>query len=249
MMVAFTETKEFSWLFLAANRLRPTSVRNKLAKIRPSYAIADVGIRLMQQAEEMVPNWHRPPALIFRDGLVVALLAYRPVRLANLANIRIGQHLIEAGDGYRISFSAEETKQGKVLSFDVPQSLVPQMRRYIETYRPALIASGWHGAESGNLLWISRDGGPLTSPAIGDLIKRRTKAAFGSAINPHLFRDCAATTIATDEPGRAHVIPGVLGHSSPTTSERHYNQARMTEAAERYHHVVEKRRRRKPRAA
>lgn len=249
MMVAFTETKEFGWLFLAANRLRPASVRNKLAKIRPSYAIADVGMQLMQQAEHMAPGWHRPPALVFRDGLIVALLAYRPVRLGNLANIRIGEHLVEAGDGYKISFSAEETKQGKSLSFDLPQSLVPHVRRYIEVYRPALIAAGWHGASSGHLLWISRDGGPLTSSAITELVKRRTKAAFGAAINPHLFRDCAATTIATDEPGRAHAIPGVLGHSSPATSERHYNQARMTEAAERYHHVIEKHRRRKPRAA
>ena len=42
MMVALTETKEFGWLFRAANRLRPKSVRNKRSKMQPSYRLAEL---------------------------------------------------------------------------------------------------------------------------------------------------------------------------------------------------------------
>ena len=57
----------------------------------------------------------------------------------------------------------------------------------------------------GNALWVSSDGSPMGYFAIADTIARRTATAFGRPINPHLFRDCAATSIAIDDPrARAH---------------------------------------------
>ena len=38
-----------------------------------------------------------PDRLAFRDTLIVALLAACPVRLRNLAQIRIGEHLVRVG--------------------------------------------------------------------------------------------------------------------------------------------------------
>jgi len=245
MMAAVTQSAEFNWLFRAGNRLRPSSVRNKREKLQPSYALADLGFRLMNNAGGTPPSWHSPPAVIFRDGLIIALLAYRPLRLGNLVSIRIGTQLLSSGPNFSLAFSAAETKHGRALDFEIPRSLNAPFQIYLETYRPALLARGWHSGMTSDLLWVSRDGGPLTAAGLNLLIRKRTKEAFGTAINPHLFRDCAATTIATDDPSLVHAIPGILGHSSMVTSERHYNQARMIEAAESYQAVLKKERRRR----
>jgi integrase/recombinase XerD len=243
MMTAFSESKNYGWLFQAANRMRPVSVRNKRAKMQPSYKLAELGFRLMAEAGDLPLAWHRSPAVQYRNGLIIALLAYWPIRLGNLAAIEIGRHLLPAGSGFRLSFSAEETKQGCEISFAVPQNLSAAIAEYLVTYRPALIARGAHHGTAGPTLWASRDGGPMTPTGIAGAIQKQTKAAFGAAVNPHLFRDCAATTIAIDDPAHAHVIAQILGHASMITSELHYNQAGSVEAGRQYQLVLDARRR------
>jgi site-specific recombinase XerC len=45
-------------------------------------------------------------------------------------------------------------------------------------------------------LWVSELGTQLNIGILTNRIVVRTKAAFGRSISPHLFRDCAATSIA-----------------------------------------------------
>ena len=61
-----------------------------------------------------------------------------------------------------------------------------------------------------------------------------TKRAFGSPLNPHLFRDCLATTIAIEDPEHVRISASILGHSSLSTTEKYYNQARTLEAGRLY---------------
>ena len=53
-------------------------------------------------------------------------------------------------------------------------------------------------------------------------------------MTPHLFRDAAATSIAIHDPEHVTNIMPVLGHSTLTTCERHYNQAQGLEAGRRW---------------
>ena len=86
----------------------------------------------------------------------------------------------------------------------------------------------------GNALWVSTHGSPMTSIAIYDVFTRRTAEAFGQPINPHLFRDCAATSIAIDDPEHVRIASQILGHRSTATTEHYYNQAQAIDAARRY---------------
>ena len=61
-----------------------------------------------------------------------------------------------------------------------------------------------------------------------------TQQRFGHAVNPHLFRDSAATSIAIEDPEHVHIIRSVLGHSTIQTSERYYVHAQSLEASRRY---------------
>lgn len=75
--------------------------------------------------------------------------------------------------------------------------------------------------------------------ALNDAVKRRTEVAFGHGINLHLFRDCAATTLAMYDPSHVACAKDVLGHSDFRTIERHYNQARGLEASRSYNATLE----------
>jgi integrase/recombinase XerD len=79
-------------------------------------------------------------------------------------------------------------------------------------------------------LWVSKDGSPMTQMALYDRIRARTKEQFGVAINPHLFRDAAATTMAIADPANARLAAALLGHRTFTTTERYYRQGRAQEA-------------------
>ena len=57
-----------------------------------------------------------------------------------------------------------------------------------------------------------------------------TKRAFGRSINPHLFRDCAVTSVAVEDPKNIGIAPPILGHTDPRTTEQHYIQAQQIDA-------------------
>ena len=66
------------------------------------------------------------------------------------------------------------------------------------------------------------------------LIERYTKKEFGTAIWPHLFRDCLLTSLAVDQPDLMTIGAMLLGHARLETGEKHYNQARMVDASRQY---------------
>ena len=70
----------------------------------------------------------------------------------------------------------------------------------------------------------------MTQMAIYDRIRAQTKQHFGVALNPHLFRDAAATTLATADPAHVRLAAPLLGHRTFTTTERYYQKARAQEA-------------------
>ena len=86
-------------------------------------------------------------------------------------------------------------------------------------------------AAASDALWLSMHGSPMTDNGIYIRIVARTREGLGQPINPHLFRDCAATSIAIDDPGHVGIASRLLGHRTGSTTERHYNQARSVEAS------------------
>lgn len=71
----------------------------------------------------------------------------------------------------------------------------------------------------------------MTDNAIYIRIVARTCEGLGHAINPHLFRDCAATSIAIADPAHVGIASRLLGHRTGSTTQQFYNQARTIEAA------------------
>jgi integrase/recombinase XerD len=147
--------------------------------------------------------------------------------------IRIGTLLRQLGEEWRMVFEGPESKSGRPFEITVPEKLVPPLEYYLREVRPKLT-----GADRHDGIWASTKGRPLTRNAIARIVTERTREAIGQPVNPHLFRHCAATTIAILQPGRIGVARDLLGHASLATTNAYYNQARSIEASRLYAGVL-----------
>jgi integrase len=240
-MRAMAPEADWHWIQRAADRLRARAVpaRDKRARLRSPAQLLALGMQLMAAAEIAVDDLPVARAKRHRDGLLIALLALRPMRGRNLAAIACGQHLLRRGAAWWLLFPAAATKTHRALEFPVPPELAPHLERYMAAYRPVLLARGCHQNQpSVTGLWVSAQGTQMGYAAIGYQVRQRTRAAFGVALSPHLFRDCAATEIAISAPDQVRLIMPILGHTTLKTSERYYNLAGSLEAGRRYARTI-----------
>jgi integrase len=163
----------------------------------------------------------------YRDGILIALLISCPMRLKNLASLVIGQHLVFDGHDYQVRLSAAETKYGRPYIAAIPHELTPYIDRWLQVCRPVPLTAATTGATArmGKHLWVGRSGRPMSSRAIYEQIKSRTRRAFGNGIWPHLFRDCAVTELVDSAPEEIGIAPDLLGHADLQTTRKHYIRA------------------------
>ncbi len=209
VMRAFAPDRDWIWLRRAANRLRAriTRGRDKEHRVRPSKDLYALGVRLMREAEACDPLPPLERAVRYRDGLMIALLAARPLRVSNFACMLLGKNLVATTDGYWLRFEASECKNRRPIDVPMPVELTPFLERYLERHRPVLS----RGGES-HRLWVAKTGSAMTRGSIYGRIVDLTRRAFGEAVNPHLFRDCAATSVAIDDPDHVRIAATLLGH-------------------------------------
>jgi integrase len=213
------------------NRLPKQAMSShKRARLQDPAALVELGLKLMQNAELRVHKNARKNACIYRDGIQIALLAMRPLRRKNFTDLALHRHLIREGPGWFIRIPASETKTGEPIDVAFPILLVSYLERYLAHYRPLLMGRRYRG----DRLWIGYLFKPQAPHTIGIRIAQRTQHVFGRPVNPHLFRDCAATSIAVHDPEHVRITAGVLGHRSFATTERHYNLATSLKAARNY---------------
>ncbi len=229
-------------------------VRNKAARIVPQSELLQLGLDLMDKAAAMpVSDDLRAgpghPALVFRDGLMIATLAMRPLRLSNFLGLQLHRHLTRNAQGWTIAVPAAETKNHSALSLQLPELLVPALELYLEVYRPLLLdmrgpSSSQHPMRpAGAHLWVTRCGTAMTPASMEKLLERHTPPRFGHYVNAHLFRDCLASSMADDDPENVRIAADLLGHRSFQTTQAHYIQANQRVALGRVADLIQDRRR------
>lgn len=226
MLRAVAPPDGLAWLTRLAHRLsnRASPSRPKLprmASVRELRALAD---RLMAKGQDLLKDSKRAGAIHYRDGLMVACLLARPLRLRNLAALRIGASFLPEGDGYHALFHKEETKKGVVIDFFYPAWLTEKLAFYLSDIRPLLL--GGVQIEDEGWLWIGRRGKKMSENNISSRIGNVTMKHLERRVSPHLFRDIGATSIALSDPGHVGITKSVLSHATLSSSQRFYNQAR-----------------------
>ena len=223
--------QDWSGLRLIANRLhlivRPRPyLESQLVPIQDLY---EAGLALVKKSESRKPRRPSCVLLDYRDGLMIALLASMPVRLQNFGNIEIGRHLVKTPEGYSLIFPEDEVKNRQHIEVEVYEPLVPIIERYLDHHRRQLL-----GDNDTNFLWISKVGKRLKPNHVSERITKVMRRELGKPITPHMFRHCAATSIAETSPELARIIRPLLAHTTNATGERYYNRASVLKASQRH---------------
>ena len=212
---------DWGWLKSVKARLHAAAPSDPPAgPVITSLQLLDLGQQLMDESRPSPKTTIRmADAVRYRDGLMIALVAFIPLRRKNVA-IEIGRHLVQDGDGWFLIIPRSEAKTNTPIEFAVPQLLRPYLATYLNVVRPRLLRRPC------NALWISQKGGALSYSAIWGVITRHTERGLGVRIAPHDVRDAAATTWAVAAPDQIGIARDLLAHSDLRTTTRHYNRAR-----------------------
>lgn len=212
---------ELDWLIAIERQLfaemRP---RSKWHRVVYTDVLVDAGLTLMAEAE-MSKRSDLARARMFRNGLIIALLALCPIRLKNFAALEIGRSFVNVEGTWWIILTKDETKEKRVDERPVHQELTASIERYLAVYRPILAK----GDASTNSLWMAINGKPMTYASLKDLIPEITRMTVGIPVNPHMFRTAGATTLATRAGDKPHAGGALLHHRHGPVTQGHYNRA------------------------
>ena len=179
-----------------------------------------LGIELMDRAmadADAANRVRKAYAFQYRDGLVIALLALIPLRRRTLAALRIGQHLVKTGDLWSLDIPAADTKANRSLDYPISEEISGRIDIYLALFRSRIPGSDKHTS-----LWSSNQGRPMCGMAIYAAVRKRTKKAFGFAVNLHRFRHAAASFWSSHDPVNVRGAKDLLGHASFGTTEKDY---------------------------
>ena len=219
-------------------RAREMPSRNKHARLVHPQIALDAALSSLDRIDEVRLANAKIRACCYRDLLIIAFPTTRPIRLKNLAQLKIGRSIERQDTAYACHFTAEDTKERTPLSFTLPDLLTPYLDRYIGQFRPLLL-----DGRASNRLWVAIRRGPMAAQTIYCHVCDQTEALLGRRINPHLFRDIAATAVAVDHPDNVLVSARLLHNTSLKTTDKHYIQSQMIDAQRVLLEVVEQRKR------
>jgi integrase len=159
----------------------------------------------------------RRDALRAQDAVALEILLMAPMRLANLAGIELGRHLLKhRGGGMRLHIPANEVKNAAEINAPLPAESVDLISHYLDRYRPVL------ADPAAPYLFPGKNGNAKSSDMMRTQIKRATHNDGAIDITPHFARHFAAKHFLTANPGQYGVVRLVLGHRSVNTTTKYY---------------------------
>lgn len=233
--------REWSWIRRIIANIpdgQAESRQRKQPRVRHSHELFELDVKLTQRAEAETARRPIDRAVLFRDGLIIALLAVRPIRRKNLAALLIGFHLTKTATGWRLFLPAAEVKNREEYDKVIPPEVGLLLDRYLAVYQPILLAAGSRHAVADAHVWISSTGKPMAPDRIWQQVSARTRREFGRSVPPHFFRDSAMTTWALDLPKQVRGGIHVLGNRSFSVAQSAYNMAGSNIAAVKLQGVV-----------
>ena len=232
---AMMPDRDWTWLKVVKARLNAAApAQSSTGPVITSLQLLDLGQQLMEESKPAPgTSISRQDATHYRDGLMVALLAFSPIRPKNLAALELARHVVREGDRWFVIIPPEETKTKTPIEFLVPELLEPYLACYLDVVRPRIL-----GRRACAALWVSPKGGGALSRVGINKSFQRLSSRLGVHISPHDARDAAATTWAISAPDQIGVARDLLAHANLRTTIKHYNRAKGIEASRAYSQVI-----------
>jgi integrase len=233
---------DLTWLIEIENDLALIMVpRSKFDRLVLADVLIEAGLTLVEEARSLPAMSSLERARQHRNGLMVAMLAYHPIRLKNFAALEIGRSFVKIKGRWWIVLSAAETKEGRPDERPVDSAILPALESYLTVHRAILAREG----NQSNGLWLSsRDGKAMSYSAVEITISQTTLMTVGVDVSPHLFRTSVASTAAILSGAHPLLGSALLHHVDRRIRDKHYNRASSLSAGQEYLKVVSRYRKR-----
>ena len=144
---------------------------------------------MLEIARSESPLTH-PIASQYRDAMILGVLAHRPLRRRNIANLALGVHLTQDAGKWYCHIPDTETKDRRPIEFVLPQDpgFAACFSYYLQTVRQKLLKH--HPIDRDALhtltgpLWVSTRGRILTDHALYYAVTRISEELLGEPIYP-----------------------------------------------------------------
>ena len=116
--------------------------RSKFDRLVLPERLIEAGLTLIQEAEHSQTMNKLAQATQVRNGLMVAMLGFHPIRRKNFAALEIGRSFVKIRGRWWIVLSAAETKEKRADERRVNKLLIPFIDRYLEPIQTGAGAAG-----------------------------------------------------------------------------------------------------------
>ena len=170
--------------------------------------------------------------LCVQTAIAIEILIFAPMRISNLQNLRLDQHISWQNRQAVIHIPSAQVKNNMDLVFKLPLSLSQRIQTYINDWR-ALYTEG-----ANPYLFPGRKMDPKDGTRLRRQISNALWDEAGIKLTPHQFRHTASKILLDAKPGHYEVIRKILGHKHLTTTYDHYSGREVQAALNLYDEVI-----------
>jgi hypothetical protein len=195
--------------------------------------------QLMQQARLLRRHAPVRAAVLAQIAVAVAILTVAPVRLGNLASIRLGENLSKPGGPHStfcLTFRKYDVKNRIPLQFKLDEMVTAIIDEYVHDFRPALMRGS-----NADWLFPGHSGEHKEKISFSTQIVDRVQKSTGLRITVHQFRHAAGALILKHRPGEYELVRRTLGHKSIQTTTNFYCSLETTQASEIFTDIIRNR--------
>jgi integrase len=175
-------------------------------------------------------------AILAQIAVAVAILTVAPIRLANLASIKIDENLTKPGgpnSNFWLMFRKYDVKNRVPLQFKLDEIVTAIINEYIHDFRPALLRGN-----NADWLFPGEAGNHKEKISFSTQIVNQVQKSAGLRITVHQFRHAAGALILKHMPGEYELVRRILGHKSIETTKKFYLSLETTQASEIFANIV-----------
>jgi hypothetical protein len=182
--------------------------------------IVDLPQQLMAEARALRRTRPIQAGLLAQIAVAVAIETVAPIRLGNLAAIRLGENLNRPGGpdaDYWLTFRKYDVKNRRPLQFRLDSTVTKLIEEYVFDFRPALLRGSNH-----DWLFPGRSTDHKEKISFSTQIVERVQKATGLRVTIHQYRHAGAAVILKHRPGEIELVRMLLGHKSVETTKCFY---------------------------
>jgi integrase len=188
--------------------------------------------RLANWAERTTPV---KGAVVMEIAVAIIILQGTPLRIKNLAGLRLDRHLVRPGGPrslWQIDIPAHEVKNDQALVYELRRQTTTLVDRYIRRFRPSLAAPG-------NPYLFPVGSGQKKPHGLSQQIRKALADWVGIDMTPHQFRHFAGRLMQQHSPGAFGAIAQLLGQKDIKTAMAYYAELDTLSAGRQFDQFLE----------